>query len=873
MLNDLSIFIVPPLLTMIAGISLAVLSLLKGRGDRENLLFALICLGWSLLSPAFISHHLIKDPAVILTIERSIHSLYVFLPALNLLFFHKILHIKRPLVTYSGFIISALLSLTTFTNGYFNGLYKFHWGYIARGGIFFKIFSFYSFLALCYCVFYFFQRLRIETNPVLRLKSKYILFSFILAGCLTATNVPALNGYDFYPFGNFIFLPLCLMAYGVLKYHLLDIRSMLHRTAFWILTSSLILVPNILFFAFLRPHFQKISTPVLFIALVICFILNYLYIRKVQPLINKVFHQVRYNLAQVERVFVSNILTLKGLEPLIRQLGKALNDTLEFENFDLYLRSDSPGIFTDTAGNRLAMDPEIEHRLSIEPRLLQRLLVQTSPRYAAYKDKLMPYFTGGDYYYLLPLVMNGQLQAVLFLPQRSHYNSIKPEEVKFLNNITTSAAVALANSRMYQDITNLKDSLEERSIALTREIADRIRSETEKRQLEARLQYARKMEAIGTLAGGVAHDLNNILSGIINYPELLLMDLAEDDPLVKPIQTIRNSGEKAAAIVQDLLTLARRGAAAFVPVNLNAVVRTYLSGPEWENLMQHHPGVVIEEFLEPQLKYIMGSQLHLSKTLMNLVANAAESIAGRGVITIATANYLLEEEITGYHPIEKGDYVTLSISDTGSGIEANDLERVFEPFYTRKIMGRSGSGLGMAVVWGTVKDHNGYIDTYSKINEGTRFTLYFPATENKPAHDEYRRSFRAFPGKGESILVVDDVKEQRLIATEMLERLGYVVSSVACGEDAVTYMSQHSAHLILLDMIMDPGIDGLETYRRICRIHPNQNVVVTSGYSETQRVKELLETGNGAYIKKPYMMDEIARVIRSQLDQKNPLKN
>jgi PAS domain S-box-containing protein len=398
------------------------------------------------------------------------------------------------------------------------------------------------------------------------------------------------------------------------------------------------------------------------------------------------------------------------------------------------------------------------------------------------------------------------------------------------------------------------------------DITELKRAEQEKRDLEARLQRAQKMEAIGTLAGGVAHDLNNILSGIVSYPELLLMDIPPDSPQRKPILTIQKSGERAAAIVQDLLTLARRGVVTTKVINLNAIIAEYLKSPEYENLKTHHPDVQVKSSLNPDLMNMSGSPVHLSKTVMNLLTNAAEAITDGGEIIISTENRHVDKSLNGYDKIKQGDYVTLRVSDTGIGIPSKDLERIFEPFFTKKVMGKSGTGLGMAVVWGTVKDHKGYIDVKSVEGEGTTFTLYFPVVRQELPGDESAFSIQDIMGKGEALLVVDDVEAQREIASKMLTKLGYSVVSVSSGEEAVDYMKNHSADLLVLDMIMEPGcIDGLDTYKKILEIHPHQKAIITSGYSETERVKEAQRLGATSYVKKPYLLNKIGQVVRDEL--------
>jgi len=426
--------------------------------------------------------------------------------------------------------------------------------------------------------------------------------------------------------------------------------------------------------------------------------------------------------------------------------------------------------------------------------------------------------------------------------------------------ISEDSPVTLNGKQLSMKILPIKEDGNNAIIVILNDI-------TLRKRMEAQLQRAHKMEAIGTLAGGVAHDLNNILGGLVSYPELLLLEIPEDSPLRKPILTIQKSGEKAAAIVQDLLTLARRGVAVTEVVNLNHIIYEYLKSPEHENLRLYNPNVQVEINPETDLLNILGSPAHLYKTVMNLVSNAAEAMPDGGKIFISTENRYIDQPISGYDRVEEGDYVVLRVSDTGVGISSEDRERIFEPFYTKKAMGRSGTGLGMAVVWGTVKDHKGYIDLQSTEGKGTTFTLYFPVTRKEVAKDKSPVTIEDYMGKGESILVVDDVEEQREIASRILKKLSYSVTTVSSGEEAVEYLKDNSADLLVLDMIMDPGIDGLETYERIIELHPKQKAIIVSGFSETERVKEAQRLGAGAYVKKPYLLEKIGIAVRDLLDR------
>ena len=405
-----------------------------------------------------------------------------------------------------------------------------------------------------------------------------------------------------------------------------------------------------------------------------------------------------------------------------------------------------------------------------------------------------------------------------------------------------------------------------RAVGTYLDVTARKQAELDAAALHEELSRSRKMEALGLLAGGVAHDLNNVLSGIVGYPELLILDLPADSPLRRPLSAIQESGQKAAAIVQDLLTLARRGVTVRKVINLNDVIADYLRSPEYEKLIEHHPGIRVESDLAPELFNILGSPVHLRTTVMNLVSNAAEAQPDGGRIRIVTENRGADQPDGPSPGRDEGAYVRLEIRDEGTGIGAEDLKRIFEPFYTKKVMGRSGTGLGMAVVWGTVSDHDGRISVGSDEGVGTTIEILLPATDQTEAGEAGVPPMADYTGDGETILVVDDVAEQREIAALMLRRLGYTVEAVDSGEAAVEHLRCRPADLVILDMIMDPGIDGLETFRRIRQVNPGQRAIIASGYAETDRVKEALRLGASVYVKKPYTLEKLGTAVKAGLE-------
>jgi CheY-like chemotaxis protein len=252
---------------------------------------------------------------------------------------------------------------------------------------------------------------------------------------------------------------------------------------------------------------------------------------------------------------------------------------------------------------------------------------------------------------------------------------------------------------------------------------------------------------------------------------------------------------------------------------------------------------------------------------MNLMSNGSEAIEGSGTVTISTMNRFIDKPLRGYDKVNIGEYVVLSVSDDGSGVPLDDLERIFEPFYTKKVMGRSGTGLGLAVVWNVVQDHKGYVDVTSNEN-GTIFELYFPIIRAEISDKAMSLPINDYKGNGEIILVVDDVKSQREISCMMLDTLGYKTKAVRSGEEAIEYLKENTVDLLLLDMIMDPGINGRETYERIIESHPKQKAIIVSGFAETEDVKEAQKLGTGKYIKKPLTLEKIGMTVKEELEKR-----
>ena len=337
---------------------------------------------------------------------------------------------------------------------------------------------------------------------------------------------------------------------------------------------------------------------------------------------------------------------------------------------------------------------------------------------------------------------------------------------------------------------------------------------TELKQLENQLHQSQKMEAIGMMAGGVAHDLNNILSGITSYPELLLLQLPESSELRGPIEAIQQSGKRAATVVDDLLTVARGAASTREPYDINVLIDEYLCSPEYKKLISCHSGVVCTKELDAPYPIILCSPMHIKKIVMNLMGNAVEAIEDRGNVSVSTSNRQIKSNKDQLeHNLKPGDYVVITVQDDGPGISDVDLGHIFEPFYTKKVMGQSGTGLGLAIVWNSVQDHNGRIFVKSS-EKGTRFQVYLPVSIEKSVQSKSEKT-ENLTGNNEHLLIIDDEPQLRDIAGQILKTLGYRVDSVSSGELAIQYVKDNPVDLLVIDMLMEPGINGRQTYEEI----------------------------------------------------------
>ncbi len=382
---------------------------------------------------------------------------------------------------------------------------------------------------------------------------------------------------------------------------------------------------------------------------------------------------------------------------------------------------------------------------------------------------------------------------------------------------------------------------------------------TERRRLQGFASRAQRLETAGRVAGQVSHDFNNLLGPLMAYPSLIREELPRDHPALDLIDQIEKAAQQLADINQQLLTLGRRGYYTQETLNLNVtveqVIRQFSDVPR---------GISIETELSGTLFNIRGGPSQIYRVVSNLVLNAFDAMDDRGVLRIKTENYYADDIAGRYGRVPRGEYVKLTISDSGCGIPKDLLPRIFDPFFTTKTATKKrGSGLGLSVVHSVVEDHHGFVDCHSEERQGTTFYLYFPITRESSETIDPAEII----GGNEKILVVDDDLTQREVTRVLLEKLGYLVTAVLSGEEGLRVLRREEFALLILDMVLPGGIDGAETYRRALEIRSPQKALLISGFATNERVNLALGLGAGLFIRKPLTIKSLSTAVRKVLDE------
>ena len=402
------------------------------------------------------------------------------------------------------------------------------------------------------------------------------------------------------------------------------------------------------------------------------------------------------------------------------------------------------------------------------------------------------------------------------------------------------------------------------------DITKRVLAEVRGKGLQEQLHHYERLESLGVMAGGIAHDLNNILGPLVGYPSLVRAEVTSDK--VAPfLDEMERSAELAVALIGDLLTMARRGNYQASPIHIEGCVADFLRSATMDDIRSAYPGVELVLQLDTGLPAILGSEPHIYRVLLNLVKNAFEAIDGAGMVSVATRVESSSETVTEFDEVPGRRSIVIEVTDTGIGIPDADRSRIFDPFFSRKIGSSDGTGLGLAMVYGVVKDMSGSVAVSSMESGGSRFTVRLPVAERQV--DTTVESGWDYRGD-EHILVVDDLPSQRQLAMRLLGALGYRVQTAANGIEAlaVCEASDPPFSLAIIDMILGDGPNGVEVYRSLRSRFPDLPCIIVSGFSESEQVQAGLTEGVAAFVRKPYTQAVLGAEVRKTLDHRAMLR-
>lgn len=386
----------------------------------------------------------------------------------------------------------------------------------------------------------------------------------------------------------------------------------------------------------------------------------------------------------------------------------------------------------------------------------------------------------------------------------------------------------------------------------------------ERKRLEEQLLRAQKLETAGRIAGQVAHDFNNLLGPLALYPDLIRMQLPDGHPATRYCDTMLQAVQQMADINSDMLALARRAHSHREPADLNNLVRQAV------DQMGHPPeSLAVRLELDSHLPPVQGASAQLLRVISNLLVNAREAMEDRGTITIKTNPVWDERGQRGGARSGPAVKVLLSVSDTGPGIRPDVRDKIFDPFFSTKAGSRRGTGLGLSIVQAVAEDHGGHVEVTSVLGKGSRFTVYLPASIGPMPG----ASAEPVTGGRERILIVDDDHVQRQVVADVLTRLGYRVETAASGEQALELLASHGADIIIADLVMPGGIDGVETFQRAKEICPGLRAIIISGVADAEGTPEVRSMGAGAFLRKPVRLEKLTSTIREELDRRGGLQS
>lgn len=722
-------FVIPPILGFFVLSFLCLLSLLRGPRRATNILFAAMCLMGALINLDVALVSILSDKALALKLDRMIYVAFIFSPPIYIQFVHAFLRLKsRRRLEMGAYLMSVSFLFFVFSDWFISGFHEYYFGTIARAGPVFHVFSVMSSFTVFYCLFMLFTAMKATPDNQLRNRIQYILGGMGMSAFLIALNILPVTGFEIYPMGNFSFIPAIFLAFGVLKYDLLDIGVLIRKgTGYFILTAvltviyvALIALFNTLFWEAGQRH--PLLLPI-FLALLMVLLFDPIR-KKVQAFIDRLFFRGRYDYHQLLKEISGEMTSLLRLDQIRQMLLEAIDQALQVTHVCLLLYDGERDRFQSFA-NRHAPEetcavtmsrahPAVAYLRAHAGPLTRSFLERISGRFHD-KQAIMDIFDHIQAVVLVPLISKDRLVGMIGLGQKKSGQLFVQEDMELLSTIANQSVTAIDNARMYEALEKMNLELEKK---VEQRTADLYRALEEKDRTQKQLIQSESLAAIGQLVAGAAHELNNPLASASSLIQTSMESMREwdvaqknrgevEDDLLFSLKELRRAG----AIVRSLLDLSRQTQTYVEPVGIHAALDDALRVLYNQ---YKHLSVKIHKEYEDNLPDVQGNFANLGQVFINMVKNAIQALPeGRGAVTLRT-RYLKES-----------DRVIIDIEDTGAGIDEARLKDIFKPFYTTKAIGQ-GTGLGLYISHEIITRHEGTIHVHSEPGQGTVFTIELP---------------------------------------------------------------------------------------------------------------------------------------------------
>jgi len=713
-------YAVPPAVVTTLIFATGLFVFLQNRTSRTNLFFFLFCLSLNFWLYGISLVYCSRDPHLALQWYRWVTFLGVVYisPTVYTFSVHWLrLYERQKFFVRLAFLIAPVFYLLAVATPYgMPYIQKFFWGYYPKYGIaggVFLLFFFGYFLAAFYN---FFSQIKNETDPLRKKQIQLTTLAFLISITGSVDYVPKLVPIALYPFGYLSVLTWTLfVAYLIVRYRVMDIQTVIHKTIMWAVTSSLFAVPAVSFFYLGKDWLLPLDQASFAGVVLVVVILLILYVRMVQPKIDHLFQRRRWDLAQVFERFTDELVHLKGLEELSSHIVETIKNAFYVQKISILLSKEEDSPFECVASFPEEGIPSLERAnpflrwLEKSDILVLKEYLDIDPKYHAIHEPAKNYFEQSGAEICIPLGVGQRLVGIINVGQKANLKGFAGAEISFLSDLRKTAAIALSNS--LRSIA-MQESLRRWNVELEKKVEERTK---ELKETQAQLIQAEKLASIGTLAGGIAHEINNPLTAVLTNVQILRMAGEVQDQ--ESLSLIEEGAKRCQLIIQKLMRYARKTneAEVYEEVDLNRVIRTVC---DFLGYQLKQENIELDLALS-EIQRISGIPTELEQVFTNLILNSKDAIkaAGRpGKIRVRTE--------------QKDGMVRVEFADNGVGIKKENLARIFDPFYTTKDVGE-GTGLGLTVSSGIVEKHLGKLSVSSEEGQGTTFTIQFPGSKSR----------------------------------------------------------------------------------------------------------------------------------------------